>query len=434
MMTLLLGAALGLLGPPRLDAMQVISRTCNYAGVFHMEVGGRYALTLAQARQMCESLGTALASQEDITKAYAKGLETCRYGWISNGNATILRHTHHPNCSNNLTGIFYTTETEDATYDTYCHNASDTSEKNCEKKVVPVPLGSESLPANDENSDFGAREPDLDEGTLDVGTLDVGTLDKGTLDDAPVVINATARPDSTKDNVTTSDPGAQGTEDWIPVPTVADDSAERDERLTTTVSHQDEKPEVDGPHPTTPSTEDVFGDSNGSGSQLDTVEEERETTAASPTDLDDIKSTIGKSVIPKGHGPVMEPTSKFSGNAKRGRMEDERAQVPKPTSSPRYSSGAPGWLIILTVVVAVAVIVLVIAAFVTRNRWCGKQQTLMISKEGAEGNGATGGARAEEREQEMVTLMHKETIQENGNKEEFTCVALEEPLEKDQLA
>uniref|UniRef100_A0A8C9W3V1 Link domain-containing protein n=1 Tax=Scleropages formosus TaxID=113540 RepID=A0A8C9W3V1_SCLFO len=37
----------------------IISRTCNYAGVFHMEVGGRYALTLAQARQMCESLGTA---------------------------------------------------------------------------------------------------------------------------------------------------------------------------------------------------------------------------------------------------------------------------------------------------------------------------------------------------------------------------------------
>lgn len=72
------------------------------------------------------------------------------------------------------------------------------------------------------------------------------------------------------------------------------------------------------------------------------------------------------------------------------------------------------------------------------GRWCGKHQTLMITKDGGEGNGAAAGAgagsRAEEREQEMVTLMHKENIQENGKKEEFTVIALEESPEKAELA
>lgn len=70
--------------------------------------------------------------------------------------------------------------------------------------------------------------------------------------------------------------------------------------------------------------------------------------------------------------------------------------------------------------------------------WCGKKQTLIItSKDGGEGNGATAsasGSKAHEREQEMVTLMNKEKIQENGNTEEFTVITLEESPDKDQLA
>ena len=70
--------------------------------------------------------------------------------------------------------------------------------------------------------------------------------------------------------------------------------------------------------------------------------------------------------------------------------------------------------------------------------WCGKQQTLMITKDGGEGNGAAASAsssHAQEREQEMVTLMNKEKIQENGgNTEEFTVITLEESPDKEQLA
>lgn len=71
--------------------------------------------------------------------------------------------------------------------------------------------------------------------------------------------------------------------------------------------------------------------------------------------------------------------------------------------------------------------------FSLRCRWCGKHQTLNISKSGGEGNGAAAavvGSRAEEREQEMVTLMNKEKIQENGNAEEFTAITVEGSSEK----
>lgn len=63
---------------------------------------------------------------------------------------------------------------------------------------------------------------------------------------------------------------------------------------------------------------------------------------------------------------------------------------------------------------------------------------IITSKDGGgEGNGATAlasSSQATEREQEMVKLMNKEKIQENGNTEEFTVITLEESPDKDQLA
>lgn len=59
----------------------------------------------------------------------------------------------------------------------------------------------------------------------------------------------------------------------------------------------------------------------------------------------------------------------------------------------------------------------------------------MITSKESEGNGTAGTAasssQAQEREQEMVTLMNKEKIQENGNTEEFTVIKLEETPDKE---
>lgn len=62
---------------------------------------------------------------------------------------------------------------------------------------------------------------------------------------------------------------------------------------------------------------------------------------------------------------------------------------------------------------------------------------MITSKDGTEGNGAAtsvASSHAQEREQEMVTLMNKEKIQENGNTEEFTVITLEETPDKEHLA
>lgn len=58
----------------------------------------------------------------------------------------------------------------------------------------------------------------------------------------------------------------------------------------------------------------------------------------------------------------------------------------------------------------------------------------MITPKSTEGNGtaAATSAQAQEREQEMVTLMNKEKIQENGNTEEFTVITLDESPEKNE--
>lgn len=66
---------------------------------------------------------------------------------------------------------------------------------------------------------------------------------------------------------------------------------------------------------------------------------------------------------------------------------------------------------------------------------------MITSKDGSEGNGAATAAASvassslnQDRDQEMVTLMNKETLQENGNTEEFTVIKLEESPDKDKQA
>nr|XP_020470861.1 CD44 antigen [Monopterus albus] len=108
-------------------------------------------------------------------------------------------------------------------------------------------------------------------------------------------------------------------------------------------------------------------------------------------------------------------------------------------SDQRKSNGLSNWLVIILVILAVAAILLVCAVVAKRKSLCGTRQTLVITaKDAGEGNGAAAAAasssQAQEREQEMVKLMNKEKIQENGNTEEFTVIKLEESPDKEQLA
>ncbi|XP_052440530.1 CD44 antigen-like [Carassius gibelio] len=92
-----------------------------------------------EARRLCEHLASSLASLEQVEKAYNKGLQTCRYGWINDSEVVILRHIQNTNCAGNKTGIIKIIQDSEK-YDAFCYDAEDTSEKNCTAMIDPYGL------------------------------------------------------------------------------------------------------------------------------------------------------------------------------------------------------------------------------------------------------------------------------------------------------
>ncbi|KAG5839052.1 hypothetical protein ANANG_G00200840 [Anguilla anguilla] len=395
MWALLLGVTFGLLTSARTDSAQVHSRTCSFAGVFHVEGSNRYSLTFDQAEKLCHAIGTVLANEEQVREAHAKGLETCRYGWISTRNTTILRHQPHFNCANNQTGVLFLTEKLDQPYDAYCFDPSDTLEKNCDKQIVRV----EDLPADGKEAPADEPSPDGEGAGEEVGT------------DAPVA--AAPEEDQGAAPETTAEPEAEGEAGEQPDAAATPDPAEHAEAARDPASEEQPTEAEEQPGAAVPAEDPPSGE-------------------AVPTPDPAMEGEVQPSTTARTWRAAPPPNEASIPVGPHGRMNADVG----PTAAGRESGGTPDWLIIIVVVAAIAVILLVCAAIATRNRWCGKQQTLMItSKEAGEGNGAAASsARAQERDQEMVTLMNKEKIQENGNTEEFTVITLEESPDKSQLA
>ncbi|XP_017555576.1 CD44 antigen [Pygocentrus nattereri] len=419
---LCLGLTFGLLASSWAGSTQEVKvRGCSHRGVYYVQGNDRHSLDFTEAQKLCELLGASLANATQMVTAYGTGLEICRYGWINDGSISIVRQRANVLCRANQTGVIIFKPTN-GTYDAFCYDDTDMSDKNCtlainlESTVDPIP-------------------PKPKEVTIvPTTTANEGNHEESTTEDS------TAGDQDTLFSNTTSPTEPLDIEKLAPV-TSPSEHKEEGETQTTQFSTLLETFTPVG------NTEDL---TTNSPSQTDphtqqTMMEERPT--ASVPALDTTGSGMGE-LFTKTTGEsrnteyISDSTTASDTGDHFGTSIDTAEDVHegKMNAPPedKSNSGSSDWLIIVGVIVAVAAIILICAAVATRKRWCGKHQTLMItSKSSSEGNGtaaAASSSRAQEREQEMVTLMHKEKIQENGNTEEFTVITLEESPEKNQQA
>ncbi|XP_029001084.1 uncharacterized protein LOC114852693 isoform X2 [Betta splendens] len=92
-------------------------------------------------------------------------------------------------------------------------------------------------------------------------------------------------------------------------------------------------------------------------------------------------------------------------------------EIPPSDKEPARDAGherTPGWIVVLTCIVALAMLVIVCVAVVTRERWNGPHQALQPQI-------TTG----EEREKEMESFLHHDSPREKGGLDEYTLVPLE---------
>ncbi|CAM4527717.1 unnamed protein product [Leuciscus chuanchicus] len=362
------------------------SGRCSFAGVLHVEGTSRYSLTFQQALELCQSLDYKLATQEQITEAYQKGLRTCRYGWIDGQNVTFLPHVNAPNCDSSSTEVTFHPKAAEYLTDVYCFNPSDSS--NCEDTVK----------SNSEGATNGIKATENEKPHEDI-LKEVKT--EGFLVDLEEIMGRVKRETSPLTDMEvprTILPDVDTTPSTVPtLDTKGPTNKPSFEKSSSSVA-----PSV------------LFPDTEGSGSASGS-EPSQFTIRLITTEAAETKSIQDTLEVP-------EVASKRNTNSKAGRGMNP---PDLPPESARQGEGPSTWLIIFAFCVVVGGIVCILAAIATRDKWYGpRQSTNITTEEHNKDYSKTETLPLSEKEQEIVALMSVTTL--NGKTEDITATCPDE--------
>uniref|UniRef100_A0A7N4PBP2 CD44 antigen n=1 Tax=Sarcophilus harrisii TaxID=9305 RepID=A0A7N4PBP2_SARHA len=349
--------------------------TCRFAGVYHVEKNGRYSISRTEAADLCKAFNSTLPTLAQMEQALSIGFETCRYGFID-GHVVIPRKTPRFLCAANNTGV-YILASNMSQYDTYCFNASAPQDKEDCSSVTDIP------------STF--------EGQITIGIVNPdGTryTKKGEYRTNPEDINPTYNTDDDGSSGSAGERSTMGGSTIIQ--TTYDD--------VTPTAFKYPKSDDDETFPSITSI-----DSTSTPADLEPNEENEEETGKFPSysgsGIDDDEDFISTNRDDSRPGQPRRPdvtshaTPSYEGN--QGLSE----QTPNPKRQPKI----PEWLIILSALLALALILAVCIAVNSRRR-CGQKKKLVINN----GNGAVDDKKSPglngdaSKSQEMVNLVYKE--------------------------
>ncbi|KAM8891651.1 lymphatic vessel endothelial hyaluronic receptor 1b isoform 2-T2 [Spinachia spinachia] len=101
------------------------TRSHSAAGVFMIIEGGEYTFNSSAAAAACRLLNVTIATRAQVERAQRRGLETCKFGWIAEQIAVVLRHTADKKCGQGFTGVVTWRAKLDQRFGVFCFDASD---------------------------------------------------------------------------------------------------------------------------------------------------------------------------------------------------------------------------------------------------------------------------------------------------------------------
>ncbi|XP_061139934.1 lymphatic vessel endothelial hyaluronic receptor 1b [Syngnathus typhle] len=109
------------------SALLKVSKGQSAAGVFLLIEGGGYTFNFTAGLAACHSRHAAMATVANMEEALRHGLQTCKFGWVTEQVAVIPRLTASDKCGKGKTGLIRWNAGTDQAFAVFCFTATATT-------------------------------------------------------------------------------------------------------------------------------------------------------------------------------------------------------------------------------------------------------------------------------------------------------------------